>query len=51
MRTAFNLQRLFVLQRKQRGEQNLPPLLTAREVLEFATISSAAAISTAGLAR
>jgi 5-methylthioadenosine/S-adenosylhomocysteine deaminase len=41
MRTAFNLQRLFVLQRARRGEQNLPPLLTARDVLEFATIEGA----------
>jgi cytosine/adenosine deaminase-related metal-dependent hydrolase len=41
MRTAFNLQRLFILQRARRGEQNLPPLLTAREVLEFATIEGA----------
>jgi len=41
MRTAFNLQRLFILQRVRRGEQNLPPLLTPREVLEFATIEGA----------
>ncbi len=41
MRTAFNLQRLMILQRKRRGEQNLPPLLTAREALEFATVSGA----------
>jgi cytosine/adenosine deaminase-related metal-dependent hydrolase len=41
MRTVFNLQRLFILQRKRNGEQNLPPLLTAREVLEFATIEGA----------
>jgi cytosine/adenosine deaminase-related metal-dependent hydrolase len=41
MRTAFNLQRLFILQRARRSEQNLPPLLTAREVLEFATIEGA----------
>jgi hypothetical protein len=41
MRTAFNLQRLFILQRKRNGEQNLPPLLTPREVLEFATIEGA----------
>ncbi len=37
MRTTFNLQRLRVLQRARSGEQNLPPLLTCREVLEFAT--------------
>ena len=41
MRTAFDLQRLFILQRKRNGEQNLPPLLTPREVLEFATIEGA----------
>jgi 5-methylthioadenosine/S-adenosylhomocysteine deaminase len=41
MRTVFDLQRLFVLQRARRGEQNLPPLLTPREVLEFATIEGA----------
>jgi 5-methylthioadenosine/S-adenosylhomocysteine deaminase len=41
MRTTFNLQRLFVLQRVRRGEQNLPPLLTPRDVLEFATIEGA----------
>src|SRR3954471_10589914 len=41
MRTAFNLQRLSILQRKRNGEQNLPPLLTPRDVLEFATIEGA----------
>jgi len=41
MRTVFNLQRLFILQRVRRGETNIPPLLTAREVLEFATIEGA----------
>jgi cytosine/adenosine deaminase-related metal-dependent hydrolase len=41
MRTAFNLQRLFILQRKRNGEQNTPPLLTPRQVLEFATIEGA----------
>jgi 5-methylthioadenosine/S-adenosylhomocysteine deaminase len=30
-----------VLQRARRGEPNLPPLLTCREVLEFATIEGA----------
>jgi cytosine/adenosine deaminase-related metal-dependent hydrolase len=38
MRAAFTLQRLNVLQRARKGEQNLPPLLTTRDVLEFATI-------------
>jgi cytosine/adenosine deaminase-related metal-dependent hydrolase len=41
MRTAFNLQRLFILQRIRRGETNTPPLLTPREVLEFATLEGA----------
>jgi cytosine/adenosine deaminase-related metal-dependent hydrolase len=41
MRSTFTLQRLDVLQRARRGEQNLPPLLTCREVLEFATIEGA----------
>jgi 5-methylthioadenosine/S-adenosylhomocysteine deaminase len=41
MRTAFNLQRLTILQRVRKGEQNLPALLTPREVLEFATIEGA----------
>ena len=41
MRTAFDLQRLFVLQRARNGEMNLPPLLTAREMLEFATVEGA----------
>jgi 5-methylthioadenosine/S-adenosylhomocysteine deaminase len=41
MRTAFDLQRLFILQRRRNGEQNSPPLLTCREVLEFATIEGA----------
>jgi 5-methylthioadenosine/S-adenosylhomocysteine deaminase len=41
MRSAFTLQRLLLLQRARRGEQNLPPLLTCRDVLEFATIEGA----------
>ena len=41
MRTAFTLQRLMLLQRARGGEQNLPPLLTCRDVLEFATIEGA----------
>jgi 5-methylthioadenosine/S-adenosylhomocysteine deaminase len=41
MRACFTLQRLNVLQRARRGEKNLPPLLTTREVLEFATIDGA----------
>jgi 5-methylthioadenosine/S-adenosylhomocysteine deaminase len=41
MRAVFTLQRMLVLARQRAGEQNLPPLLTAREVLEFATIEGA----------
>ena len=41
MRSAFTLQRLLLLQRTRNGEQNLPPLLTCRDVLEFATIEGA----------
>jgi cytosine/adenosine deaminase-related metal-dependent hydrolase len=41
MRTAFEVQRLFVQQRMRRNEPNLPPLLTCREVLAFATIAGA----------
>jgi 5-methylthioadenosine/S-adenosylhomocysteine deaminase len=41
MRSALTLQRLLVLQRARNGEQNLPALLTCREVLEFATIEGA----------
>jgi 5-methylthioadenosine/S-adenosylhomocysteine deaminase len=41
MRTVFELQRLFILQRRRNGEQDTPPLLTCREVIEFATIEGA----------
>ena len=41
MRTTFALQRLMVLQRAERGEQNLPPLLTCRDMLELATLQGA----------
>ncbi|MDT2020798.1 amidohydrolase family protein [Methylocella sp. CPCC 101449] len=41
MRTTLTLQRALVLQRERQGEKNLPPLLTARDVLEFATIEGA----------
>jgi 5-methylthioadenosine/S-adenosylhomocysteine deaminase len=41
MRTTFNLQRLFIQQRTRNKEENLPPLLTCREVLEFATLAGA----------
>jgi len=41
MRSTAIAQRYFVLQRGRNGEQNLPPLLTCREVLEFATVEGA----------
>ncbi len=41
MRACFTLQRLNLLQRARRGEQNLPPLLTTRQVLDSATIDGA----------
>jgi 5-methylthioadenosine/S-adenosylhomocysteine deaminase len=41
MRATFINQRYFVLQRGRNGEQNLPPLLTCRDLLEFATIEAA----------
>ena len=41
MRSAFSLQRMFINARESRGEQNLPPRLTCRDVLEFATIAGA----------
>jgi 5-methylthioadenosine/S-adenosylhomocysteine deaminase len=41
MRAGFDLQRLGVLQRAMRKEEDLPPLLTPREVLGFATIEGA----------
>jgi cytosine/adenosine deaminase-related metal-dependent hydrolase len=41
MRTTATLQRMQVLERKRAGEQNLPALLSCRDMLEFATISGA----------
>jgi 5-methylthioadenosine/S-adenosylhomocysteine deaminase len=41
MRAAFTLQRMLLLARARNGEQNLPKLLTCRDVLEFATIEGA----------
>lgn len=40
-RAVFSLQRMLVLARQRAGEQNLPPLLTARDVVGFATIEGA----------
>ena len=41
MRSTFTLQHLLLLQRAHKGEQNLPPLLSCSDVLEFATIAGA----------
>jgi cytosine/adenosine deaminase-related metal-dependent hydrolase len=41
MRTVFNLQHLRVLQRRRSGESDTPPLVTCRDVLEFATLQGA----------
>jgi 5-methylthioadenosine/S-adenosylhomocysteine deaminase len=41
MRAVFTVQRMQRLARERAGEQKLPPLLTAREVVEFATIQGA----------
>jgi 5-methylthioadenosine/S-adenosylhomocysteine deaminase len=41
MRSTSTFQRMQILQRVRNGAQNLPPLLTCREVLEFATIEGA----------
>jgi cytosine/adenosine deaminase-related metal-dependent hydrolase len=43
MRTTFTLQRALVNERSLAGEQNLPPLVTCREVIEMATIGGARA--------
>ena len=43
MRAALSLQRGLVHQRMLNGEENLPPLLSPRDVLEFATIEGARA--------
>ncbi len=41
MRSAFTLQRALVNERSIKGGENLPPLLTARDVIEFATLQGA----------
>jgi cytosine/adenosine deaminase-related metal-dependent hydrolase len=38
MRSVFTLQRMQRLARERGGEKNLPPLLTVREIVEFATV-------------
>jgi cytosine/adenosine deaminase-related metal-dependent hydrolase len=41
MRSTFLFQRWQILQRARQGEQNLPALLTCRDLLEFGTIAGA----------
>jgi cytosine/adenosine deaminase-related metal-dependent hydrolase len=41
MRATFTLQHLQLFQRAFKGEQNLPPRLSPRDMLEFATIEGA----------
>jgi 5-methylthioadenosine/S-adenosylhomocysteine deaminase len=41
MRTTFTFQRLQIFERRRRGERGVPPLVTCRDVLEFATIEGA----------
>ena len=41
MRSVFTLQRMLALARQRAGEQNPPKLLTARDVVNFATIEGA----------
>jgi cytosine/adenosine deaminase-related metal-dependent hydrolase len=43
MRTVLSLQRSLLFQRALAGEEDLPPFLTARDALEFATIEGARA--------
>ncbi|MDW8325067.1 MAG: amidohydrolase family protein [Anaerolineales bacterium] len=43
MRAIISLQHALLFERKLAGEENLPPFLTSRDVLEFATIEGARA--------
>src|SRR5262245_17017980 len=43
MRSVISLQHALLFDRKLAGEENLPPFLTTRDVLEFATIDGARA--------
>ncbi|HEY7298969.1 MAG TPA: amidohydrolase family protein [Xanthobacteraceae bacterium] len=43
MRAVFTLQRALLNERAIKGEKELPPLLTARDVIEFATLHGARA--------
>jgi cytosine/adenosine deaminase-related metal-dependent hydrolase len=42
MRSVFTLQRMLALKRQRDGDRNAPALITARDVVEFATIEGAA---------
>jgi cytosine/adenosine deaminase-related metal-dependent hydrolase len=44
MRQVFTLQRALINERAINGEQNLPPMLTSRDVVELATIEGAKCI-------
>jgi len=48
MRAVFTFQRMQIFARARSGAQRLPPLLTCREVLEFATIEGARCASLDG---
>jgi cytosine/adenosine deaminase-related metal-dependent hydrolase len=41
MRSVFTLQRALLNERSIKGEKDLPPLLNARDVIEFATLQGA----------
>jgi cytosine/adenosine deaminase-related metal-dependent hydrolase len=41
MRSTMTLQRAFINERALAGEENLPPLLTSRDVIRFATLEGA----------
>src|SRR5262249_16103743 len=51
MRSTAIAQHYFVLQRGRNGEQKLPPLLTCREVLEFAAVEGPRCANLHGNAR
>jgi 5-methylthioadenosine/S-adenosylhomocysteine deaminase len=41
MRTVFTFQRMRIFERRRNGERDVPPLVTCRDLLEFATIEGA----------
>jgi 5-methylthioadenosine/S-adenosylhomocysteine deaminase len=41
MRTVFTFQRMQIFARRRAGEASVPPLITTRDVLEFATLAGA----------